>query len=99
MRVGASQPLVFAHACVCARVYADVQLARRETRFSPRYTVLGGCVSTCVGGHRVFLLLPTVYQSKAGLVYLVEKNLPSLSDIRNDLKRRAEAQLSTKKKY
>lgn len=78
VRVGASQPLVFAHACVCARVYADVQLTRRETRFSPRYTVLGGCVSTCVGGHRVFLLLPTVYQSKAGLVYLVGKKSTQL---------------------
>ena len=55
-------------------------------------------MNTCMWGHWVFLLPPRVYQSKAGLVSLEEKNLTSLNDIRNDLKHRAETQLSIKKK-
>lgn len=96
--VGASQPLVFAHTCVGTHAPAAAQLARCETRFSPWYMVLGGCVSMCVWGHWVFLLLPRVYQSKTGLVALGGKNPTSLNDIRNDLKHRTETQLSIKKK-
>lgn len=65
---------MFAHICVCTHARAAAQLARgRNKVFTMEHGAERGCEHVSLGSPGVFLLLPRVYQSKAGLASLGEK--------------------------